>query len=144
MAEQDKEGGVYLTKEEAEAVAETMSVDKQGMGNYPQAEEKHGIFQFLAEVFRTKDTSKGGNVVDEELFSVRARKEGALYFETMDAPIIAQYERDKAEITLATSLSKKGFLIQQAITQKKDLKVGSKEKKKSSFFPKKETTGGET
>lgn len=136
MAEEDNEGGVYLTKEEAEAVAAGMSSRDE---NYPKPEEKHGIFQFLAEVFRTKDSSKGANIDAEELFSVRTKQSGANYFGIMNANLIEQYLKDEAEIVLATSDSKDGFLIKQAITQKKDVKVGSEKKKKTGFIKKKES-----
>jgi hypothetical protein len=114
------------------------------MDKFPKPEEKHGIFSFFHKILETSDTSKAGNV-DEELNSVRIMQSTALYAKEMNLDLIKDYLNKEAEILLATSLSKKGFLVKALITTKKEMKayMPSEKKKKSGWFSKKEEGGVE-
>ncbi len=111
MTEVDEEA---LTPEEAEALKQL------GLG-YPQAEEKVGLFSFLKDVFKGKDTSKVGNVDKIELEGIRNNKKVAVYARTFNLDVVADYIQEISEIDLATSLSKEGFLIDKAVTVKREM-----------------------
>lgn len=137
MVEQLEDGRVVLSKEEAEAFVESVQKD-----NYPKPEEKFGIFQFLNKVLLAKDSSKVSNLDKEELPAVRRLKQGAAYFEVINSNLIKGWLDKEAEIILSTSDSKSGFLIDAAITNKKDVKLGSKKPKEKTPWFKKNVQGG--
>jgi len=123
-----------LTPQELEQLKDMLGI------SYPKGEEKVGIFHFFNEVLKTGDTSKVSNLDDKtELPSVRLLQSTALYSEEMGLTLVADYLRKEAEIVLATADSKKGFLIQQIVTQKKELKTKSGDTRgKKGWFKKKE------
>jgi len=108
--------------------------------NYPQQEEKVGIFHFFNKILGLSDTSKAGNLDIEELNAVRSLQRAKLYNEAMNDPkmTVDSYLQKRAEIVLSTSLSKDMGLIKAAITTKKETKASIKtgEGKKSSWLNK--------
>ena len=64
----------------------------------------------------------------------------------MNNKYFADYFKDEAEDTLATSLSREGFLVRQATTTTKQIADVTKRKKvnKGWFSKKEETQGGDT
>ena len=115
MSEEEEE----ITPEEVEALKSL------GLG-YPQEEEKLGLFNFFNKILKSLDTSKTGNVDDTELMSIRNNQKLAAYADVFNLKKVSEYIKQLAEIDLATSLSKKGFLIEKAVTIKKEMtaKVG--------------------
>lgn len=108
-----------MTEEEAEEVLRTFG------------ESKQNIHSFLTQAIKEKDNTKIGNVTNEELGSpshtVRMYKEIAAFCNTIgDMPYMAEYYEEKANITLATGLSKEGFLLQLGVIQKRELTTGNK------------------
>jgi len=88
--------------------------------------EEKGIDTFFLEIIRADDTTKIGNLTEAELGSpnlpVRTLKELAGDCELIPSmATFTKYFKDQAEMILATSLSKEGFLIKARITQKKEL-----------------------
>lgn len=122
---------IAVTREQEAEMAQFLS-------NFPKQEEKQGVFQFLNKVVDERNSSKVANLDEkEELPAVRNLQNGALFFRSTGMDVLADYLFMQSEIIMSTSDSKKGFLINAAITQKKDVKVGAaKEKKKQSFLSK--------
>ncbi len=123
--------------------------------NAPTQEDRHNIHVFLNNVAVSEDTTKTGNLRDDkelnELgipgYTVRGAKDMALTAEKiMDNDYFQGYFEKEAENTLATSLSREGFLIKQATTQTKVVADATKRRKinKGWFGSKKtEESGGD-
>ena len=123
--------------------------------NAPTQEDKQNVHVFLMNVATADDTTKTGNLRDDKDFSelgipsytVRGAKEMALVAEKiMDNDYFKDYFQKEAEITLATSLSREGFLVKQATVQTKQVADVTKRKKinKGWFKEKTEESGGDT
>jgi len=88
---------------------------------YPTPPDKDSIFKFFREIIRAKDSSKIANVQIRELgflpLSIRGYQSIALFAKNQTLDDVADYLGAEAEIVLATSLSKKGFLPQLFVTQ---------------------------
>ncbi len=123
-----------LTPEEQQDIREALG------SNYPTQEEKPGVFAFFNKILKTDNTSKVGNLGMEELGSIRIYQSASLYAEEMELDLVSDYLKREAEIVLGTSLSKDGFLITQAVTQKREIqtRIGQKGKR-SGWFEKKTT-----
>ncbi|HUS51672.1 MAG TPA: hypothetical protein VMZ91_16010 [Candidatus Paceibacterota bacterium] len=98
--------------------------------NAPTPEEKHNVHKFLFDVVMAKDTTKIGNLqVDKDInelgtpeHTVRGSKSMQLIADKiMDNNYFSEYFEQEAEDTLATSLSREGFLIKSAVTQTKQI-----------------------
>ena len=123
--------------------------------NAPTIEDKHNVHKFLFDVVMAKDSTKIGNLqVDKEINelgipenTVRASKSMKLIAsQIMDNEYFEGYFEREAEDTLATSLSREGFLIKQATVQTKQIADITKRRKinKGWFKQKEETSGGDT
>ncbi len=102
---------------EEEALLALAKVMKDGVTTQ---EDKHNVHVFLNKVAESKDTTKTANLrVDKDIdelgvpsYPVRAALEMALVSEKiMGNNYFQNYFEKEAEITLATSLSREGFLI---------------------------------
>jgi hypothetical protein len=123
--------------------------------NAPSQDEKQNVFTFLFNIATAKDTTKVGNLRDDkdlnELgipeMNVRGAKELALISEKiMGNDFFKNYFLEEAEITLATSLSRNGFLVRSAVTQVKQVADATRRRKinKGGFGKEKiETSGGD-
>ena len=117
--------------------------------NAPSYEDKQNIATFLFNIATAKDTTKTANLRDDKdmnelgipQYTVRGAKEMALISDKiMDNPYFKDYFKQEAENTLATSLSRGGFLVLQATTQTKQYADVTKRKKiNSGWFGKKTT-----
>lgn len=90
------------------------------------SEQSSGIHSFLGKIIRAKDTTKTGNLEEDELgkprISVRGLKELELFSKDIaEEDEWADYFSKLAEITTSTSLSKKAILLNSAVTTKKEL-----------------------
>jgi len=89
-------------------------------------EQSSGVHSFLTSVVRTDDTTKLGNLKEEEIgtprISLRGLKELQLFSkEIAEENEWADYFGKLAEIQTSTSLSEKALLPRLAVTQKKEL-----------------------
>ena len=86
-------------------------------------EQPKGIFQFFTNILGLTDTSKAGFLSDEELYSVRIFQDTADFADLNygENSLLGNYINRMAERVLATSLSKKGFLIDKSISTKKQV-----------------------
>lgn len=120
MAEDD------LTPEEVE------ELEKLGIG-YPRPNDRGNLYEFFNKILKAKDSTKVANLDSEELDSIRFLRNAALFANVFDLDLVNQYFFDKAELVLASSDSKKGFLITTAVTQKRQVDSGSKSKPTGGF-----------
>lgn len=125
----------YAQKEQLREVLGYGSVGSDG---------SHNIHAFLHNVATAKDTTKLGNLKDEEIGNlenpVRALKFLALFSDRiMRKQGLKDFFIDRSEIGTSTSLSRAGFLTKLAVVQRRELAdVTPKERKqnKSWFKPK--------
>jgi len=118
-------------------------------------DEKHNVHTFLDNVVKADDTTKIGNLnVDKDIdelglpiYPVRDALDLALISEKiMNNKYYQDYFEKEAENTLATSLSRSGFLIRQATTVTKVVADATKRRKSNKgWFGKKttESSGGD-
>jgi len=122
--------------------------------NVQSPEEKHNVHTFLFNVVQAKDTSKIGNLrVDKDMdelgtpvHTARGSKDLArISLMIMGNQYFNNYFQLEAEDTLATSLSREGFLVRQGTTQTKNIADVTKRRKsnKGWFTQKEESSGGD-
>lgn len=110
----------------------------------PIPEEKHNVHSFLHKVATADDTTKVGNLTEDELGlpskTLRTYKEMALISDKlMDNATLKDYYTAKSEIITATSLSKNAKLINLAVIQKRIIEDETKDKKENKgWFKKKD------
>ena len=101
--------------------------------NYPIAKEQQGLYQTLWKMIQRKDSTKIANLLKQELgdpqITVRDAQHLTQLGNTFNNDIFAEYFKGHAEITLATSMSREGWLGELFISQKK---FSTKSKKSSS------------
>lgn len=114
------------------------------------SEGKQSFHAFLTNVIKAKDSTKIGNVNAEELgnmsLPVRTYQELAVFSkEIADEPEWSNYFTKLAEISLATSLSKEGFLLKTSITSNKTIAdlTGKNKKANKGWFGSKKKEGEE-
>ena len=144
------EGIPKLTEDEQTELAEleAQAAELEALGGekgygYPKPPSKESQFKFFKEIIDREDSSKVANLDTSELgnlkLSVRSLLDLANYMKAENLGVVEKYFKDKAEIILSTSDSKKGFLAQLFVTQiKKDQKMKTPEVKRSFFGKKKE------
>lgn len=109
------------------------------------SEGRHTVHSFMNNVAKAEDTTKVGNLKEEELgtpiLPVRSYKELALFCNKVaKEEAWNDYFRGMSEILTSTSLSKEGFLVKAAITTKKEMADTSPIKKENKgWFKKKES-----
>jgi len=101
----------------------TESSEDQQFGSYPGEKRLESIFTFFRHVLGIKDSSKVGNLDRRELgmldLSVRNCEYLAKLGNLLHNKSYNEFFMAKAEITLATSMSKKGWLPELVVSQKK-------------------------
>ena len=129
-----------LTPEEQEALEEAL----KGYGA-PQKEEKHNVHTFLSNIIKSPDTTKTGNLGQEEIgttpYSLRTYKQIALACDKLcNDDIWKDYFNAKGEILTSTSLSKEAKLISLAVLQRRELADVTKTSRKQNagWFKKKD------
>lgn len=133
---------------------EVMQLAKAMKDNAPVQDEKHNVHTFLHSVVIAEDSRKIGNLkVDkdmDELGKPMHHVRGCLELariadKIMGNDFFKEYFLAEAEDTLATSVSRDGFLIRQATTSTKAVADVTKRVKENKGMFKKttETTGGD-
>jgi len=140
-----------MTDEEA-----IMKIASAMKNNATNPEDKQSVHTFLHNVATAKTSTKVGNLRDDKELnelgfpphSVRGSLELArIADKIMDNTYFSDYFKDEAEDTLATSLSRNGFLVRQATTQTKQVADVTKRRKiNKGWFGKEkgEESGGDT
>lgn len=123
--------------------------------NAPAQDEKINVHTFLRDVVVTPDATRVGNLRDDKdmnelgmgSYTVRGCKDMSLISgKIMNNNFFSGYFEQKAQDTLATSLSRGGFLVRQASVQTKQVVDATKRRKvNSGWFGKKteEISGGD-
>lgn len=111
---------------------------------YPKAQDVYNVHKFLHDVSVSMDTTKTGNIGEEELglpaFNVRTLKDVQTYAEMMGLGAYGKYFGAKSEHITATSLSKDGFLDKLSIMTRQQVEALSRstgKKKNKGWFGKK-------
>lgn len=101
----------------------TENQEEQQFGSYPNQVPKESIFTFFRHILGITDSSKVGNLDKRELgmldLSVRNCEYLAKLGTMLHNKAYNEYFMQKAEITLATSMSKKGWLPELVVSQKR-------------------------
>ena len=134
--------------EEEQLTPEEMQLLEEAMKGYgaPEEDKKHNVHTFLHQVSISPDTTKTGNLSEEELgftkYSERSYKEMSLVSrELCNDNLWADYFGKKAEILTSTSLSKNGFLTELAVITRKQIEDVTKPKKQNKgWFKSKDET----
>ena len=117
-------------------------------GSTPIPDQKYSVYAFLHNVATADDTTKIGNLSQEELgmptLPLRTDKSLGLWCsEIMENPVFANYFAKEAEITTSSSLSKDAKLINLAVLQRREIADTTKHRKpnKGWFKPKEKEEG---
>lgn len=117
------------------------------IGAIPLPEEKFNVHTFLHKVATANDTTKIGNLTEEELGTlkhpIRTHKSIALICKNIIGnDFLAKYFEAESEIATSTSLSRNGFLIKSATTTTRQIADVTKPRKvNKGWFKKKEPEG---
>ena len=103
--------------------------DEQG-GNYPISKKPDSLFSLFKEVWKAKDSSKVANLDPKtELgdlgLTVRHCQKIAIASKILGEEDVASYFDNLAEITLSTSMAKKGWFSELFVSTKKFAQKGS-------------------
>lgn len=113
----------YSDNQQDYADYQTENVEDQQFGAYPNHVPKETIFTFFKHILGIKDSSKVANLDKRELgmldLSVRNCEYLAKLGGMLHNKAYQDYFMTKAEITLATSMSKKGWLPELVVSQKR-------------------------
>jgi len=118
----------YLDQEEYAEQVESMEdqgeqADSVEWSEVPQRRKQDSLYTLFQKVWKTPDSSKVANLSFNELgkpvITVRDAKYLALLAMTFKHPRFAAFFQNAAEITLATSASKKGWFTELFVSQKK-------------------------
>lgn len=118
----------YLDQEDYAEQAESMEeqgeqADSVEWAEVPSRRKQDSLYTLFQKVWKTPDSSKVANLSFVELgrpvITVRDAKYLALLAATFKHPRFAMFFQNTAEITLATSASKKGWFTELFVSQKK-------------------------
>ena len=132
-----------LTMEEKEEL-------KDILGGYPNVDNKQSVHTFLHNVATAKDTTKLGNLKEEEIGMlsnpIRSFKHLALFSkEIMKNDSLANFFNSSSEIGTSTSLSREGFLTKLAVVTRREMAdVTAPRKENKGWFKKKDDNQGDT
>ena len=113
----------YIDEQEDYQDYQQAGVEEQQFGSYPSEEPRESIFTFFAKVLGISDSSKVANLDRRELGMLDLSVRNCEYLANLGTMLhnrsYNQFFMRKAEITLATSMSKKGWLPELVVSQKK-------------------------
>lgn len=149
MSEEEVEEEIESSAEQSEVGNNQDEIDKLNYlaGTATTPEEKYNVHSFLAKVIETEDTTRLGNLNEEELgvpkLPLRTEKELELFCnEIADMPYMGEYFKKEAEILTSTSLSKNAKLLNLSVVQKREIEDSTKPKKPNKgWFRKKKDKG---
>lgn len=97
--------------------------EEQQFGSYPNAVPRESIFTFFRHILGIKDSSKVANLDKRELGMLDLSVRNCEYLGKLGGMLsnksYNEFFMNKAEITLATSMSKRGWLPELVVSQKK-------------------------
>ena len=120
------EEDTYLEQEDIKDQLEhqgDLQWDSEWEANVPQLRKSESLFSLFQKVWKNQDSSKVANLNNVELgkldISVRDAQHIGLLADTFHHETFGKFFRKNAEITLATSASKKGWFTELFVSQKK-------------------------
>jgi hypothetical protein len=119
----------YTDEEEAQEVMDEQREQwEDAYGTYPQAKRQESLFSLFKDTWRALDSSKIANIDKNEIgdlgISVRDSQRIALLARLLHHDDFAKYFANIGEITLATSMSRKGWFTELFVTSKKFAQKG--------------------
>jgi hypothetical protein len=115
----------YLDNEDAmdqQEIAEDQQ-DGQSLADVPYKHKPDSLYTLFQKVWKTPDSSKIGNLNNVELgkatMNVRDCQHLAMLSSYLHHPKFAAYFKGYSEITLSTSMAKKGWFVELFVSQKK-------------------------
>ena len=97
--------------------------DQEDYADVPYQKKKDDLFSLFTKVWKAPDSSKVGNLNNQELgvlnISVRDAQRIALLAEVCHHKKFGEFFNKQAEIILKTSASKKGWFVELFVSQKK-------------------------
>jgi len=114
----------YVEEDLEEEKLEEQAEQEQEAYSYPDPpRQKDDLYSLFKWIIKKIDSSKIGNLNKEELgmlnISVRDCQKIALLADSLGHPAFGKFFKAQGEITLATSLSKKGHLVELFVTSQK-------------------------
>jgi len=110
-------------EDQADIDEEARERAEEAYAGYPTPKTKDTIFTFFRHVLGIKDSSKVGNLSEKELgilpLSVRNCQYLGLVGQSLNHDSFKNFFNNQSQITLATSASKKGWLVELVVSQKK-------------------------
>lgn len=110
-------------QEDMQEVQEDMTEVQEDMTDVPTQRKANDLYSLFDKVRTTKDSTKVGNLSLTELgnlnITVRDAQRMALISETFHHKKFAHFYKQLGEITLSSSASKKGWLVELFVTSKK-------------------------
>lgn len=106
------------------------SYDNEGGGNYPATKKPESLFSLFKDTWRSKDSTKVANIdPKQELgdlgLSVRHMQKISYAAKLLNESDVSGYFSGLGEITLATSMSKKGWFTELFVSTKKFAQKGN-------------------
>ena len=132
-----------MTPEEEEEYLQAIA------GSLPSKDERSNVHAFLTAVVKSKDTTRIGNLKEEEIgmpkLPLRTYKELSLFCnEVANMDYFSDYFDKKGQILTSTSLSKDAKLIDLAVMQRREIKQkfgsSSPQTENKGWFKKKDAT----
>lgn len=140
MSEEEEQPDYKMSEEDAQQYQWSLANQS---ALFPQVSPLYNVHKFLHDVSTALDTTKTGNVSEEELglasFNVRTLKDVQAYCNMMGKKHYADYFSQKSENITATSLSKDGFLDKLAVLTRQEQRLAELKtrKKNKGWFGKK-------
>ncbi len=110
-----------MDAEELQTLQDQVDEEEDTGYGSPTPEKKDNQLKLFRDIINTEDSRKVANLHKTELGEVKVGVRGhldiSLYCAAEKLEPLVEYFEAKAEITSATSLSRKGFLLQTMITQ---------------------------
>ena len=93
---------------------------------FPRKQEQNNLVAFFNKVFKTKDTTKGGNLRENEIEAVRIFKATSMYAKVENLDQVSIFINQLSENVLATSLSRNAKLLELAVSTRKHISTETK------------------
>lgn len=93
-----------------------------GTVDYPTEKEKASLLAFFNKILRSKkeELSKVSNLKDSEIIALNELRKGSIFAAAMELDEVAEFFYLEADAYLALADSRNGFLVQTAVTQKRE------------------------
>jgi len=93
---------------------------------FPKKQESNQLVALFNKVLRTKDTTKGANLQENEIEAVRIFKSTAMYASTQHLDEVSVFINQLSENVLGTSLSRKAKFLELAVSTRKHISTESR------------------